>query len=127
MFGFGKKKDTGSPEQAPTEEPKEGFFGRLKGQLSKTRHGLTGGLGHLFLGKKQIDDDLFEDLEMLLLTADVGIEATQHIIDNLTQRVARKQLSDPQALTQALQEEMQSILEPKQQILSDNNLGTLSA
>jgi fused signal recognition particle receptor len=75
-------------------------------------------LGNLFLGKKQIDDDLFEDLEMLLLSADVGIEATQRIIDSLTQRVARKQLSDPQALTAALQEEMLSILEPNQQPLT---------
>jgi len=117
MFGFGKKKDTDILKQTPIEEPKEGFFGRLKNQLTKTRTGLTGGLGNLFLGKKQIDDDLFEELEMLLLTADVGIEATQQIISNLTQRVARKQLSDPQTLTQALQEEMLSILEPNQQAL----------
>jgi len=117
MFGFGKKKDNDTSEHPQAEKPKEGFFGRLKSQLSKTRSGLTGGLGNLFLGKKQIDDDLFEELEMLLLMADVGIEATQQIIKNLTQRVARKQLSDPQALTQALQEEMLSILEPNQQAL----------
>jgi len=117
MFGFGKKKDNDAPKHAPVEKSKEGFFGRLKNQLSKTRSGLTGGLGNLFLGKKQIDDDLFEELEMLLLMADVGIEATQQIISNLTERVARKQLSDPQALTQALQEEMLSILEPNQQTL----------
>jgi fused signal recognition particle receptor len=55
---------------------------------------------------------------MLLLSADVGIEASQKIISNLTQRVARKQLSDPQALTQALQQEMLSILEPNQQTLN---------
>ncbi len=118
MFGFGKKKNTDTPKQENIEEPKENFFGRLKNQLTKTRTGLTGGLGNLFLGKKQIDDDLFEDLEMLLLSADVGIEATQRIIDSLTQRVARKQLSDPQALTAALQEEMLSILEPNQQPLT---------
>lgn len=118
MFGFGKKKDTDVPEQSSVKETKEGFFGRLKNQLTKTRTGLTGGLGHLFLGKKQIDDDLFEELEMLLLSADVGIEASQKIISNLTQRVARKQLSDPQALTQALQQEMLSILEPNQQALN---------
>jgi fused signal recognition particle receptor len=92
MFGFGKKKDTEALKQVPIEEPKTGLFGRLKNQLTKTRTGLTGGLGNLFLGKKQIDDDLFEELEMLLLTADVGIEATQQIISNLTERVARKKL-----------------------------------
>jgi len=125
MFGFGKKKKGTAPSDIETtvdddtsEKPKEGFFSRLKSQLSKTRTGLTGGLGNLFLGKKQIDEDLFEELEMLLLTADVGIEATQQIIDKLTQRVARKQLSDPQALSAALQEEMLSILEPNQQTLN---------
>ena len=125
MFGFGKKKKDIAPkdspatkDNSPVEKPKEGFFGRLKNQLSKTRVGLTGGLGNLFLGKKQIDEELFEELEMLLLTADVGIEATQQIIEQLTQRVARKQLADPQALSAALQEEMLSILEPNQQALS---------
>ncbi|MBV1952222.1 MAG: signal recognition particle-docking protein FtsY [Cycloclasticus sp.] len=125
MFGFGKKKKDITPQDtpiandnSPVDKPKTGFFGRLKNQLSKTRAGLTGGLGHLFLGKKQIDEELFEELEMLLLTADVGIEATQQIIEQLTQRVARKQLADPQALSVALQEEMLSILEPNQQALS---------
>ena len=125
MFGFGKKnKDSASKDTSTTaddslaDKPKEGFFSRLKSQLSKTRTGLTGGLGNLFLGKKKIDEDLFEELEMLLLTADVGIEATQQIIGKLTQRVARKQLSDPQALSAALQEEMLSILEPNQQTLN---------
>ncbi|MDX2425712.1 MAG: signal recognition particle-docking protein FtsY [Cycloclasticus sp.] len=118
MFGFGKKKNALNAEQAPIEESQEGFFGRLKNQLSKTRSGLTGGLGNLFLGKKQIDDELFEELETILLTADVGIDATQHIIDKLTQRVARKNLSDPQAMTAALQEEMLLILEPNQQPLT---------
>jgi fused signal recognition particle receptor len=121
MFGFGKKKNTDTPEQQAPEETKTGFFGRLKNQLSKTRTGLTGGLGDLFLGKKQIDDELLEELEMLLLTADVGIEATQRIIESLTERVARKQLSDSESLTQALQEEMLSILEPIQQPLTVTN------
>jgi len=118
MFGFGKKKKVDAVAEPSVEEKKEGFFGRLKNQLSKTRSGLTGGLGNLFLGKKQIDDELLEELEMILLSADVGIEATQHIIAQLTQRVARKQLSDPQALTEALHEEMLAILEPNQQALT---------
>jgi len=123
MFGFGKKKNTLNAEKAPIEESQEGFFGRLKNQLSKTRSGLTGGLGNLFLGKKQIDDELFEELEAILLTSDVGIDATQRIIDKLTQRVARKQLSDPRAMTAALQEEMLLILEPNQQplVIPDSN------
>jgi len=115
MFGFGKKKKS---ENITDDKQSDGLLGRLKNQLSKTRSHLTGGLGNLFLGKKQIDDDLFEELEMILLSADVGIEATQQIIGNLTQRVARKQLSDPQALTAALQDEMLAILEVNQQTLT---------
>jgi len=115
MFGFGKKKES---EDVADNIQSDGFLGRLKNQLSKTRSNLTGGLGNLFLGKKQIDDDLFEELEMILLSADVGIEATQQIIGNLTQRVARKQLSDPQALTSALQEEMLALLEANHQPLN---------
>ncbi|ORU91186.1 MAG: signal recognition particle-docking protein FtsY [Cycloclasticus sp. symbiont of Poecilosclerida sp. N] len=117
MFGFGNKKGTNTTDKSPIKETNGSFFGRLNSQLTKTRTRLTTDLSDLFLSKKQIDDDLFEELEMLLLTADVGIEATQQIINNLTQRVARKQLSDPQALTTALQEEMLSILEPNQQPL----------
>jgi fused signal recognition particle receptor len=125
MFGFGKdKKDTVKKPEATSIEPeneempeKKSFLGRLKQQLSRTRSGLTDNLGDLFLGKKQIDDDLLEELETILLMADVGIDATQRIIGNLTQRIARKQLSDPQALTAALSEELLTILKPKQQPL----------
>jgi len=117
MFGFGNKKNTASTEAANSEQTKAGVFDRLKAQLSKTRVGLAGGLANVFLGKKQIDDALFEELETILLTADVGIETSQGIIDKLTQRVARKQLSDPQALSDALQEELHAILQANQQPL----------
>ena len=119
MFGFGKNKDKAAtePEKATLEDKKTGFFGRLKQQLSRTRSGFTDNIGNLFLGKKQIDDELLEELEDILLMADVGIDATTKIIDNLTQGIARKKLSDPQALTEALKQEMLSILEPVQQPL----------
>ncbi|PHS72410.1 MAG: signal recognition particle-docking protein FtsY [Cycloclasticus sp.] len=118
MLGFGKKNKAETLVDQPVEEKKESIFDRLKSQLSRTRSGLTGDLGNLFLGKKQIDDDLLEELEMILLSADVGMEATQHIIGQLTERVARKQLSDPQALTAALHQEMLAILELNQQPLT---------
>jgi len=117
MFGFGNKKNTASTEAAESEQTKTGVFERLKTQLTKTRVGLAGGLANVFFGKKQIDDALFEELETILLTADVGIETSQGIIDKLTQRVARKQLSDPQALSDALQEELHAILLANQQPL----------
>ena len=121
MFGFGKKKKGGIPDDLSIEENKARFFGRLRNQLSRTRSGITSSLGNLILGKKQIDGELLEELEMILLSADVGIEATQHIIEKIIERVARKQLNDPQELTHALQEEMLSILEPNEQLLEIPN------
>lgn len=91
---------------------KRGWFARIRAGLGKTRANLTDGLADLFLGKKQIDDELMEDLETQLLMADVGIEATTDIIDNLSARVSRKELNDPQALYRALQEELTELLAP---------------
>ncbi|CAN0602099.1 unnamed protein product, partial [Ectocarpus sp. 12 AP-2014] len=66
----------------------------------------------LFLGKKQIDDELLEDLETQLLLADVGIEATTDIIERLEARVSRKELNNPEALYRGLQEELTTMLAP---------------
>ncbi len=121
MFGFKKNKSpTETPaETLPQEEatPAPGFFARLKTQLTRTRQGLTEGLANLVLGKKQIDAEVLEDLETRLLSADVGVEATQAIIANLTARVARKQLNDTDALFAALRENMLAILNPVSQPL----------
>jgi fused signal recognition particle receptor len=95
------------------EEPaKAGFFARLKQGLSKTSASIGEGMASLFLGRKAIDDDLLDDIETRLLTADVGVEATSVIIRNLTQKVARKQLTDAQALFASLQEELAAMLRP---------------
>ena len=91
---------------------KKGWFARIRAGLGKTRANLTDGLADLFMGRKQIDDDLMEELETQLLLADVGIEATTAIIDRLADRVSRKELKDPQALYRALQEELAASLEP---------------
>ena len=115
MFGFGKNKlqDTPQGEQAEDgAEKKAGLLGRLKAGLSKTRSGLTESIANLVVGRKQIDDELLEDLETRLLTADLGVEATQSIIGDLTGRVARKQLSDAEALMTALREDMSGMLAP---------------
>ncbi|MEZ5512078.1 MAG: signal recognition particle-docking protein FtsY [Gammaproteobacteria bacterium] len=86
------------------------FFARVKQGLSRTRSGLTDGLASLLLGKKAIDDELLEDIETQLLTADVGVEATRKILDAITARLKRKELADSDALYKALQEEMAAIL-----------------
>ena len=127
MFGFRKKTDqenTTAPEETLEEHSKKpGLFARLKQGLSRTRENLTVGLANLLLGKKAIDDDLLEEIETLLLTADVGVEATEELVSDLTQRVKRKQLTDSQALFYALQEDMQAILQPVEHplVLPDNN------
>jgi fused signal recognition particle receptor len=110
MFGFGKKhQETAHPEEE-TPEARRGLLSRLRERLSRTRAQLGAGLGDLFLGRKRIDDELLEDLETLLLTADVGVDATARIIRDLTQRVKRQAMSDPQALLAALREDLRQIL-----------------
>ncbi len=106
MFGFKKKN---APEQAPKKDPNtssKGLFSRLTSGLSKTGSGLTASL----IGRKQIDDELLEDLETQLLVADVGIEATDRIIQDLTRRVRRKELANSDALYSALAQTMTETL-----------------
>ena len=100
------------PVVATTETSKTGFFARLKQGLSKTSASIGEGMASLFLGKKVIDDELLEDIETRLLTADVGVEATAVIIQSLTQKVARKQLTDADALYKSLQAELAAMLKP---------------
>jgi len=103
------------PESEPVvaaETSKTGFFARLKQGLSKTSATIGEGMASLFLGKKTIDDELLEDIETRLLTADVGVEATAVIIQSLTQKVARKQLTDADALYKSLQAELTAMLKP---------------
>ena len=99
------------------EKPKGGFFARLRERLSKTRRGLADALGSLILGRKQIDDALLEEIEMILLSADVGIDATDRIIRNLTEQVSRRELKDPEALLDALRQQLLDILHPVAQPL----------
>ncbi|WP_305857887.1 signal recognition particle-docking protein FtsY [Balneatrix alpica] len=110
-----------APVEAPREQEKPkgklGFFERIKAGLSRTKANLTEGLASLFLGAKQIDDDLLEELETQLLLADVGMEATQDIIQRLTDRVSRKELKDPQALYHALKDELRALLQQAEQPL----------
>lgn len=103
-------------ENEPTEN-KASLFGRLRQRLNRTSNKLTEGFAALVLGKKTIDDALLEELESQLLTADLGVDATQTIIQDLTQRVARKQLGDADALFTALRDDMVDILQPSCQPL----------
>ncbi|QKQ28161.1 signal recognition particle-docking protein FtsY [Candidatus Reidiella endopervernicosa] len=108
MFGF--KKEKSSPEEKPVE--KKGLFGRIRQGLSRTREVLNTDVRDLIAAKRTIDDEVLEELETQLLLADVGIEATQSIIAELTERVSRQELDDAEALFAALREQMIAILEP---------------
>ncbi|MDO6679688.1 signal recognition particle-docking protein FtsY, partial [Shewanella sp. 4_MG-2023] len=103
-------------EQEKVDEPqakpvKEGLFARLKRGLLRTSENIGSGFMGIFRGKK-IDDDLFEELEEQLLIADVGVETTTRLIDNLTSQASRKQLKDAEALYDLLRDELQTILDP---------------
>lgn len=93
-------------------EASAGFFSRLKKGLKRTGSSFSSGMGTLFLGKKEIDNELLEDLETQLLVADVGIEATASITDNLARQVSRKELSDSDALYKSLKKELLALLKP---------------
>lgn len=109
--------DADVPEEKEDKSEKLSFFGRIKRGLSRTSNQFTEGIGNLLLGKKAIDDELLEEIETQLLVADVGIEATTQIIDNLAVKVERKQLADSGALYQALQDELRNLLLPVEQPL----------
>ncbi|MGB5201833.1 MAG: signal recognition particle receptor subunit alpha, partial [Sedimenticolaceae bacterium] len=109
MFGFRKKHSQDAPAREDQEQ-KRGLFKRLRAGLARTRAGLSDALGDLLTGRRQIDDELLDEIETLLLTADVGVNATRRIIDDLTARVRRKELADPEALGAALRERLTEIL-----------------
>ena len=115
MFDFFKKDKT--PEaltkaEAPAEAvSKASWAERLKQGLSRTRSQLGNQLASLFGGGK-IDADVYEELETILLTSDVGISATQALLDDIKQRVARQALSDTSQLKAALKESLMALLAP---------------
>lgn len=124
MFGLGKKKKSEDlqPNKSQEGESKEsadaanadeaGIFARLKSGLSRTRSKLSDGLAEIVLGEKTIDLNLLEDIETQLLSADIGMDATDQIIDNLKKQLGRKQLADPKQFMAALRQELTAILEP---------------
>lgn len=90
---------------------KSSWTSRLKAGLARTRGALGGGLGTL-LGRRKVDEALFEDLETALLTADCGVEATQSLLDGLRKRARRERIEDGAALKDALREALVELLAP---------------
>ena len=110
--------------QKPTVEilpaRKPGLFKRMQQGLSRTRGGLSEGLASLLLGKKEIDEDLLEELETQLLMADVGIETTQAIMDKINGQISRKEVNNSDALYNALIKELETILKGVERPLETN-------
>jgi fused signal recognition particle receptor len=88
------------------QEARPGFFERLRQGLSKTHANLVGRIDSLVLGKKQIDADTLEELEEILITADIGVATAVELIRMLEQRLKRNELKDGEALKKALKEEI---------------------
>jgi fused signal recognition particle receptor len=114
MFKFLKRKEPQRdiPNQEGSLSNKNSFFNRIKNSLQKTRQQLTENLANLVLGKKKVDTALIEELEDLLLTADIGPTVTQEIIQHLTLKLARNQLADGQAVWDMLQQQLSELLQP---------------
>jgi fused signal recognition particle receptor len=121
VFGFFKSgAASGAPAAAPEsaappdapEAPKRSWAQRLKQGLSRTRSAFTGQIAGLFGAGAKIDEDLFEELETVLLSADVGVEATQHLLHQLRARVKRDRLTEAMQLRDALKAELAALLAP---------------
>lgn len=117
------EEDTNIAAQAAPEVTTQttSWFSRLKSSLSRTRSALGEGLATLFLGKKEIDDALLEEIESQLLMADVGVDATKLIIETLTKGISRKELKDPNAVYLALQKALTDMLLPCEKPLNLSN------
>lgn len=98
-------------EKIPEPQQKPGFFKKLLKGLKKTRENIGFGFVALFKGRK-IDDDLFEDLETALITADVGVETTTKILSKITSESTLRELKDADSLMKKLSEELHAILKP---------------
>ncbi len=123
MLGiFKRNKGAHHPEDAsanPSEEPednpqlpeKKGFFKKLTRGLKRTKSHFSEGIANLFLGRKIIDQSLFDDIETQLLSADVGVEVTNEIMSQLTEQLQRKQLKDPEVFFAELRQQLLRILQ----------------
>lgn len=97
------------PQPEPEDEPKLGLWGRLGRRLKKTKDKIGGSIDRITLGKK-IDDDTLDELEEVLVSADLGVETSLRLIERLRGQVARKELNDAEALKHALRKGIAEVL-----------------
>lgn len=87
-----------------------GFFEKLKQGLQKTRDSFSSAMDNLFHGVAKVDDELFEQIEETLITADIGVETTMTITDRLQDQVAEEHIRDPRQVEEALVQIMKEVL-----------------
>ena len=107
------KEEAPVKEEAPAEEKpaKMGFFAKLKAGLDKTRKNILGGVDGVLGAFTKIDEDLFEELEEALIMADMGVQTTMDIVENLRKRVKREHATDPAVIKDMLIDEITEILQ----------------
>ena len=87
-----------------------GFFEKLRAGLSKTKKALFGGIEDLFKRFRRVDEDLFDELEELLITSDVGVETTEELLDNLRAKVKEEKIKEPEEIKKILYAELRSMI-----------------
>ncbi len=92
------------------KEEKKGFFGRLVAGLAKTRNNIVSGFESVFSGFSRIDDDFYEELEEILIMGDIGVRATEEILDSLREKVKENKIKNPadckELLIESIKEQM---------------------
>ena len=104
--------------QKPPEklEQSDSFLDRLRAGVDKTRRQILNNLSDAVLGKKEINDEVLDDLEEVLISSDIGPETTQRILKAITKKVEREELNNPQALQSEIEQEIQRIMSKKYQV-----------
>ncbi len=113
MFNFfGSKKEENTNEEIV--EKKQGFFERLKNGLTNTRNNLSSKIDKLLSMSTKIDEDLFEELEYILVSADIGANVTMELIDDLKDIVRSERMTEPVQIKEKLIELMNKKLSEKE-------------
>ncbi|RWX43973.1 signal recognition particle-docking protein FtsY [Candidatus Electrothrix aarhusensis] len=119
--GTGQEEKQGKEQEKPQ---RPSMFKRLQERLGKSRNHFVHRLDNLFRGRKEIDQDLFDELEEILITADLGVNTAMELLDAAKSSVKREQLSDPRALKKVLRDKVLSFLresdQPAELVLPDS-------
>lgn len=103
--------ETESTEVEEEQEKKKGFFSRLVAGLTKTRDSFVSGIDSIFSGFSAIDEDFYEEIEEILIMGDIGVRATEEILDNLRDKVKENHIKQPEEckelLIQSIKEQME--------------------